>query len=111
MEKRIVCTRSEEGYVNSVPGLRRRTLVFGEKSLMIEVKLEKGRGLSPHTHPEEQAGYLISGQLTFTIGGEEYELHPGDSYCIPGGLEHSVLAGEDSVFAEVFSPVRVDLLP
>ena len=39
------------------------------------------------------------------------EVEPGDSWCLPGGVEHSVVALEDSVVVEVFSPVREDYLP
>ena len=33
-------------------------------------------------------------------------LKPGDSWCLPGDLEHSAEALEDSIIIEVFSPVR-----
>jgi quercetin dioxygenase-like cupin family protein len=36
---------------------------------------------------------------------------PGDSWCIPGGMEHAVEMIEDSVVVEVFSPVREEYLP
>lgn len=45
------------------------------------------------------------------ITGEEYEVNPGDSWVIPGNVEHSAKIIEDSVAAEVFSPVREDYLP
>lgn len=111
MKKRVVCKKSEDGYISPVEGIRRRTLVFGSNTLMIEVKLEKGKSLAPHKHPQEQAGYLISGHLIFNIDGEKVEIHPGDSYCIPADLEHGVEAIEDSLVVEVFSPVREEFLP
>ncbi|KUO65573.1 MAG: cupin [Gracilibacter sp. BRH_c7a] len=111
MKKRVVCKKSEEGYISPVEGLKRRTLVYGRNSLMIEVKLEKGTLLTLHKHPQEQAGYLISGHLIFNIDGEKVEIHAGDSYCIPENLEHGVEAIEDSLVVEVFSPVREEFLP
>lgn len=45
------------------------------------------------------------------IGKEKCNLCPGDSWCIPGGVEHSAEIAEDSVAVEVFSPVREDYLP
>jgi quercetin dioxygenase-like cupin family protein len=59
-----------------------------------------------HTHPHEQIGYLISGHVIFHIDGEKYDTRPGDSWCIPGGVEHMVDILEDSLVIEVFSPVR-----
>jgi quercetin dioxygenase-like cupin family protein len=54
---------------------------------------------------------MISGKMTFTIDGEDFETGPGDSWSIPGNVEHSVKVHEDSVVIEVFSPVREDYLP
>jgi quercetin dioxygenase-like cupin family protein len=54
---------------------------------------------------------MISGKMTFTIDGEDFETGPGDSWSIPGNAEHSVNVHEDSVVIEVFSPVREDYLP
>ena len=39
------------------------------------------------------------------------EAQVGDSWCIPGGVEHGANILEDSVALEVFSPVRDDCLP
>ena len=36
---------------------------------------------------------------------------PGDSWCIPGNVEHRAEVAQDSVAIEVFSPVREDYLP
>ena len=38
-----------------------------------------------HSHPYEQAGYLVAGSLELTIGDETLLAVPGDSWCIPGG--------------------------
>jgi quercetin dioxygenase-like cupin family protein len=42
------------------------------------------------------------------IGIEQCEAQVGDSWCIPGGVEHGAEILEDSVAIEVFSPVRDD---
>jgi quercetin dioxygenase-like cupin family protein len=54
---------------------------------------------------------MISGKLLFTVDQKELEVEAGDSWCIPGGSEHSVIAVEDSLVVEIFSPVRTDYLP
>jgi quercetin dioxygenase-like cupin family protein len=61
--------------------------------------------------PHEQTGYLVEGRMRLSIGTEEYEVEAGDSWCIPGGVEHGAHILEDSVAVEVFSPVRDDYLP
>jgi quercetin dioxygenase-like cupin family protein len=100
-----------EGYIKVVDGIERKTLVFGERTLMAEFRLEKGKILPLHKHPFEQTGYLISGRLVLVIAGQRHEMTPGSSWSIPGDVEHGAEVGENSVAVEVFSPVRQDYLP
>jgi quercetin dioxygenase-like cupin family protein len=103
--------RSDAGYTRALEGIQRRTLAHGDKTLMTEFRLQKGSVLPRHTHPHEQTGYLVQGRMRLAIGAEEYEVEVGDSWCIPGGVEHGAHIVEDSVAVEVFSPVREDYLP
>jgi quercetin dioxygenase-like cupin family protein len=101
---------SNNGYSPVLPGVELKTLVHGEKTLMAEFVLGKGRQLPRHSHPHEQTGYLVKGHLRLTIGAEIFEVMPGDSWCIPSEVEHSAEILENSVAIEVFSPVREDYL-
>ena len=103
--------RSDEGYLPALKGIERKTLVYGEKMLMTEFRLRKGSVLPAHSHPHEQTGYLVRGRLRMKIGREDFEAQPGDSWSIPGGVEHSAEILEDSVAIEVFFPLRQDYLP
>ena len=103
--------QSNRGYRPALDGIQRKTLVHGEKTLMTEFRLAKGSVLPRHAHPHEQTGYLVKGRLRLFMGAEVYEAKPGDSWCIPGGVEHGAEILEDSVAIEVFSPVRDDYLP
>lgn len=97
-----------QGYITVLDGIRRKTLVHGENTLMTEFLLEKGRVLPVHKHPQEQTGYLVSGRIKLSIGRGKYEVGPGDSWVIPGDTEHGAEIMEDSVAVEVFAPVRED---
>jgi quercetin dioxygenase-like cupin family protein len=99
------------GYRESLPGIRQKTLAYGEKTLMVAFRLQKGAVLPLHQHPHEQTGYLVSGRMDLTIGSETRRIRPGDSWCVPGNTEHGAKPVEDSVAVEVFSPVREDYLP
>ncbi|MCX6923386.1 MAG: cupin domain-containing protein [Verrucomicrobia bacterium] len=103
--------RSDNGYRPVLDGIERKTLVHGEKTLMTEFRMCKGAVLPRHSHPHEQTGYLVKGRIRFSIGSEQYEAQEGDSWCIPGGVEHGAAILEDSVAIEVFSPVRDSYLP
>ena len=87
------------------------TLVHGEKTLMAQFSIARGSVIPPHSHPHEQTGFVVSGKLRFRVEDDMMEVESGDSWCIPGGAEHSADALEDSVIIEVFSPVREDYLP
>jgi len=79
--------------------------------LFTEFHLKKGGVIPRHSHPHEQTGYLVSGELRFTIGDSNFDARPGDCWCVEGGVEHGVVVLEDSVAIEVFSPVRGEYLP
>jgi quercetin dioxygenase-like cupin family protein len=93
-----------------IEGIIKKTLVYGDKTLMCEFELKKGSKVPPHKHPHEQTGYLVSGKLAFMVENKRYELKAGDSWCIKGNVEHAAEALEDSLAVEVFSPVRDDYL-
>lgn len=97
--------------VEALPGISRKTLVHGERMLMTEFLLSGGRDLPEHSHPYEQAGYLVKGHIALRIGGETHDTLPGDSWCVPANVAHGATIIEDSVALEVFSPVREDYLP
>ena len=92
-------------------GVHLSTLVHGEKTLMGRFRIAKGIAIPTHSHPHEQTGFLVSGKLQFKVEDEVFKAETGDSWCIPGNVEHSADALEDSEIIEVFSPVREDYLP
>ncbi len=103
--------KNDQDYKEPLDGIRFKTLVHGEKTLLAEFKLKKGKILPEHDHPHEQTGYLVSGRINLIIGGNSYKVAPGDSWMIPGGVRHSAEVIEESTAIEVFSPVRKDYLP
>jgi quercetin dioxygenase-like cupin family protein len=100
-----------DGYAPALPGITRKTLAYGARTLMTEFVLRRGSALPEHAHPHEQIGYLVQGRLRLKIAGEECDVGPGDSWCIPPGAPHGADVIEDAVAVEVFAPVRADYLP
>ncbi len=103
--------KSTDGYKPAIDKIEMKTLVHGEKTLLVEFQMKKGALLPRHSHPHEQTGYLISGNMELTIGAKTFSVKPGDSWCIAGNIEHNAVILEDTVAVEVFSPVREDYLP
>jgi quercetin dioxygenase-like cupin family protein len=90
------------------PGVGIETMA-GERMMLSLVTFEPKAVVEPHSHPHEQMGMLLEGELTFTIGGETRTLRPGEMWRIPGGVVHSAVAGDKPVKAlDVFHPIRDD---
>jgi quercetin dioxygenase-like cupin family protein len=82
-------TANEEATpVEMLPGIVRRTLNEGDRTMLCELKLAKGGHVPSHTHPHEQIGYLVSGRFRFRMGDQWQEVL------------------EDSVALDIFSPPR-----
>jgi len=87
-------------------GINARTF-WGEHMLAAVVDLDPQVHLPLHSHPHEQLGIVIAGNIEFNIAGEVKTLKPGDVYVIPGGVEHEAKTFEHPVkVLDVFSPVR-----
>ena len=107
----MFCKKDTGASKQLMKGIELTTLVHGEKTLMGRFKIAKGAAIPVHSHPHEQTGIMISGKLRFNVAGKIQDVDPGDSWCLPGNVEHSAEALEDSVVVEVFAPVREDYLP
>jgi len=66
-----------------VTGINARTF-WGEEMLLAVVNLDPNSHLPRHSHPHEQSGTVIAGQMEMTIANETRLLKPGDVYIIPG---------------------------
>jgi quercetin dioxygenase-like cupin family protein len=88
------------------PGILSRTF-WGEKMLLSLLELAPHSTVPRHSHPHEQAGIMLEGEMEFTIGDETRIVKAGDLFVIPGGVEHSVRVLDQPVKAlDIFSPVR-----
>lgn len=103
--------KNNDGYKEVLPGIKLKTLSYGQKTSFTEFKMKKGSVIPTHSHINEQTGYLIRGKLKFKVQNEVFEAQPGDSWCIEGNVEHNAEVLEDSLVVEIFSPVREDYLP
>ena len=101
-------TRADCSQHTIFPGVNIFT-VAGDKAMLSLVEFAPRAVVEPHSHPHEQMGMLLEGELTFTIGGQTRTLRPGEMWRIPGGVIHSAVAGDAPVKAlDVFHPVRED---
>ena len=92
------------------PGVDIHT-VAGQQMMLSLVEFAPRAVVERHSHPQEQMGLLLEGELEFFVGEERYLARPGDMWRIPGGVEHRVIAGDQPAKAlDVFHPIRDDYL-
>ena len=62
----------------------------GAKQLEVLVgEIERGKGALPHAHPGiEQVCYLLEGAAHVEVGGEAFELAPGEACFFPADVPH-----------------------
>ena len=97
---------SDRKFKELAEGARTQTF-WGDNILLSLVTIDSNSEVPWHTHPHEQAGILVEGELEMGIGDEVKILHPGDIYIIPGDLEHYAKTSSIAAVAlDIFSPVR-----
>ncbi len=84
------------------------TRIFpGDQAMLSVVRIEPHSEGTLHSHPQEQWGVLLEGEIVRIQGGEERALKAGDFWRTPGGVEHSVRTGAaGAVVLDVFAPPR-----
>src|SRR5256885_11679817 len=89
-------SRKDSSHHEIFPGVHIFTTA-GNQMMLSLVEFEPRAVVQPHSHPHEQMGMLLAGELTFTIGGQTRTLKPGEMWRIPGGAGHSAVAGDHTV--------------
>jgi quercetin dioxygenase-like cupin family protein len=90
------------------PGVFMRPL-FGESAMINLIDMAPGASVPLHSHPHEQLGYMIDGEIVLTVDGVDHTLRPGDAYTLEGGVEHGAIAGPGGCrILDIFHPIRED---
>jgi quercetin dioxygenase-like cupin family protein len=91
-------------------GVTRKILASGGSMMTVQFDFERGSVGYLHTHPHEQVGYVAAGRFEITLAGEKSIIEAGDTYYVPTGVEHGVVALIDGVLIDVFTPQREDFI-
>jgi quercetin dioxygenase-like cupin family protein len=100
----VETTRPEEG-------LSRQVLAFNRGMMLVRHQMQPGWRGARHSHPHEQMVYVIRGHIRFVRGAEVFEAFAGDSFIVPGGVEHQASAVTESEVLDFFVPFREDYAP
>lgn len=88
------------------PGVSAK-IASGEKLMFSLVTLDPDAVVPEHSHPHEQMGMIVSGEMELTVAGEARRLRGNDLYVIPGGVRHKAVAGpKGATVLDAFSPPR-----
>jgi quercetin dioxygenase-like cupin family protein len=84
-------------------------VVPGEKMMMVFFFVEPGGIIPEHSHPHEQMGIVLEGEVQLSINGEKRIAREGDAYHVPSGVLHSgSVSGSRVRVLDVFVPPRED---
>jgi quercetin dioxygenase-like cupin family protein len=70
-------------------------VVEGDRIQIGLMRMPRGTGGRPHSHPNEQWVYVIQGTLESEVAGVKSRVPPGSLIYIPADTVHSALAAPD----------------
>lgn len=99
---------NDEGMGTPEPGLKRQVMSYSPSMMLVRHTMVKGWVGAKHSHPHEQMVYIVRGRIRFEHPGGTFEVGPGDSFLVPGNVDHQASAIEDSEVLDIFTPMRDD---
>lgn len=88
------------------PGVATR-LMWGERIMLSFLDMAPHATVPEHSHPHEQMGVVLEGEIDLLIGTERRHLVRGDTYLIPGEVRHAAWTQAQAArVIDVFSPPR-----
>lgn len=85
-----------------------KVLEYDDKTMLVEVSLDKGQVNKLHHHEHVQFVYVLDGSFEFTIENDKRVVSKGETVHIPSNKEHGVVCLEKGSLLNVFSPMRKD---
>jgi quercetin dioxygenase-like cupin family protein len=108
-ENAILVTASKNvGMSIPEPGLRRQVMSYSPSIMLVRHTMIAGWVGARHSHPHEQMVYIVRGRIRFEHPGGVFDVGAGDSFLVPGNVEHLASALEDSEVLDIFTPMRED---
>lgn len=79
--------------------------------MVVAFRFARSGAIGPlHNHPHVQSTYVESGRFRFTLGDQEKEFGPGDSFVVPAGQTHGCVCLVPGTLVDCFTPRRDDFL-
>lgn len=111
MTSKLFARAAEEEPALTTDGAERRVLSYGGGLMLVQFTFRAGVASLEHSHPHEQIGYVVSGEIDVIVeGAEPQRLTSGGSYYVPSNVRHYIKTFAPSVLVDAFTPVRSDFL-
>lgn len=92
------------------PGNRRAVLSECPEMMLVAFRFEPGAVGALHSHPHTQVSYVAQGSFDVTVDGVTRRLGAGSSFIVAPNLVHGVVALEQGLLIDTFTPRRDDFL-
>ena len=108
---KILAHASQEPFVTTPEGAQRRILCYGGGMMLVEFTFPPGVSAPLHSHPHEQVGYVVAGEIELIMDGfERTRLTTGSSYYVAPNVRHGIITYAPTVLIDCFTPIREDFL-
>ena len=103
-------TKKENSKKRKFKGVEFELLSSGQKSMITKMNYKTSDFVPFHKHPNEQAGYVISGKIRIQFANYDQVIFAGDSYVIPENVNHRIEVIDAGEVIDVFTPPREDYM-
>jgi quercetin dioxygenase-like cupin family protein len=108
---KLIAHADQEAAVTTPDGAQRRILSYSERLMLVQFDFEANVASWEHSHPHEQVGYVVTGEIDFFMEGyEPVRLKAGGSYFVPSNARHYIKTLAPTVLIDCFTPQREDFL-
>ena len=108
---KMLAQASQEPFITTPEGAQRRLLSYGGGMMLVQFTFDAGVSAPIHSHPHEQVGYVVSGEIDLIMDGfERAHLTAGGSYYVAPNVQHSIITYAPTVLIDCFTPIRADFL-
>jgi quercetin dioxygenase-like cupin family protein len=93
-------------------GVHTNVAVTSEYMQLVWVKFDPGGTYKMHSHPHEQMGVMIQGQMRLTVGEETDDIGPGDMWYAAANVPHGgeLLGDTPIIFIDVYGPPSTTIM-
>ncbi|AYD39864.1 cupin domain-containing protein [Clostridium fermenticellae] len=100
----MIIKSNEVKLKNIDDGISKKVISHGGSLMGVEFHFLRGAVKGIHFHKNEQLSYILKGSFEVQLEGKKEILRVGDSCYVKSNASHGILALEDSIVLNVFTP-------